>query len=84
MVQLWRLCSKTKSLQSQNGHLAGKICTVIDLVTRLPVEVWFHTNPASETNFEASLLNLLTAKTLILLDRGFIISSFTTTERAKS
>jgi len=50
--------------------LAGKICTVIDLVT-LPVEVWFHTNPASETNFEASLLNLLTAKTLILLDRGF-------------
>jgi len=51
MVQLWRLCSKTKSLQSQkDGHLAGKICTVIDLVTRLPVEVWFHTNPAaSET-----------------------------------
>lgn len=67
------LFRKLKSLQSQkDGHLAGKICTVIDLVTRLPVEVWFHTNPAaSETNFEASLLNLLTAKTLILLDRGF-------------
>jgi len=52
--------------------LAGKICTVIDIVTRLPLEVWFDTNPrASETNFEADLLNLVTAKTLLLLDRGF-------------
>lgn len=52
--------------------MAGKICTVIDIVTRLPVEVWFDTNPrASETNFEAYLLNLVTAKTLLLLDRGF-------------
>jgi hypothetical protein len=47
----------------KTGDLAGKICTIIDLVTRLPIEVWFHTNPAaSETNFEAALLNLLTAK----------------------
>ena len=52
--------------------MAGKICTVIDIVTRLPVEVWFNTNPrASETKFEADLLNLVTAKTLLLLDRGF-------------
>lgn len=37
-----------------------------------PVEVWFHSNPkASETNFEADLLKLVTAKTLLLLDRGF-------------
>ncbi len=56
----------------KQGQLAGKICTVIDLVTRLPVEIWFHTNAsASETNFEAALLNLLPTKTLILLDRGF-------------
>ncbi|MBW4450033.1 MAG: IS4 family transposase [Spirirestis rafaelensis WJT71-NPBG6] len=67
------LFRKLESLEDmKTGQLAGKICTVIDLVTRLPVEVWFHTNPAaSETNFEAALLNLLTAKTLILLDRGF-------------
>lgn len=67
------LFRKLKSLEDlKQGQLAGKICTVIDLVNRLPVEVWFHTNPAaSETNFEAPLLNLLTAKTLILLDRGF-------------
>lgn len=67
------LFRKLKSLEDvKTGHLAGKICTVIDLVTRLPIEIWFHTNPsASDTNFEAVLLNLLTAKTLILLDRGF-------------
>lgn len=67
------LFRKLKSLEDlKTGQLAGKICTVIDLVTRLPVEVWFHTNPAaSDTNFEAAVLNLVTAKTLILLDRGF-------------
>ena len=67
------LFRKLKSLEDlKKGHLAGKICTVIDLVTRLPIEIWFHPLPsASDTNFEAVLLNLLTAKTLILLDRGF-------------
>jgi Transposase DDE domain len=67
------LFRKLKSLEDlKNGQLAGKICTVIDLVTRLPIEVWFHTNPAaSDTNFESALLNLVTAKTLLLLDRGF-------------
>ncbi len=55
------------------GQLAGKICTVIDIVTRLPIEVWFHTNPsANETNFEADLLNLLKAKTLLLQDLRFL------------
>ena len=64
---------KLKSLEDlKAGQLAGKICTVIDLVTRLPVEIWFQTNPsASDTNFEALLLNLLPPKTLLLLDRGF-------------
>ena len=67
------LFRKLKSLEDlKAGQLAGKICTVIDLITRLPVEVWFHTNPsASDTNFEALLLNLLPPKTLLLLDRGF-------------
>ena len=67
------LFRKLKSLEDfKPGQLAGKICTVIDLVTRLPIKVWFHTKPAaSETNFEAALLNLLSPKTLVLLDRGF-------------
>ena len=67
------LFRKLKSLEDvPRGQLAGKICTVIDIVTRLPVEVWFHTNArANDTNFEADLLNLVGANTLLLLDRGF-------------
>ena len=68
------LFRKLKSLEDvPPGQLAGKICTVVDLVTRLPVEVWFHTNPkASETNFEGELLSLLKAKTLLLQDLRFL------------
>ena len=59
------------------GQLAGKIGTVIDLVTRLPIEIWFQENPrTSDTKFESDILNLVTAKTLILLDRGFYHFSF--------
>lgn len=68
------LFRKLESLQDvPKGKLAGKICTVIDLLTRLPVqEVWFHPNPkAHDTNFLTDLLNLATAKTLLILDRGF-------------
>ena len=46
--------------------------TVIDLITRLPVEILFQENPkASDTRLEENILNLVTAKTLLLLDRGF-------------
>ncbi len=67
------LFRKLDSLQdAPKGQLAGKICTVIDLLTRMPVQVWFHTNPkAHDTNFVDDLLNLSTAKTLLILDRGF-------------
>ncbi len=59
------------------GQLAGKMGTVIDLMTRLPVEIWFQGNPrASDTLFEEDILNLVTAKTLLLLDRGFYHFSF--------
>ena len=34
---------------------------VIDLVTRLPIEIWFRENPkASDVNFEKDILNLVT------------------------
>jgi hypothetical protein len=67
------LFRKLDSLQdAPKGQLAGKICTVIDLLTRLPVQVWFHTNPmAHDTNFLDDLAELATAKTLLILDRGF-------------
>jgi hypothetical protein len=53
------------------GQLAGKMGVVIDLITRLPIEIWFRENPkASDINFESDILNLVQAKTLLLLDRG--------------
>lgn len=62
------LFRKLDSLQdAPKGQLAGKICTVIDLLTRLPVQVWFHTNPmAHDTNFLDDLAELATAKTLLI------------------
>lgn len=67
------LFRKLDSLEdAPKGQLAGKMGTVIDLMTRLPVEIWFQENPkASDTNFESDILKLVTAKTLLLLDRGF-------------
>jgi hypothetical protein len=54
------------------GKLAGKMGVVIDLITRLPVEIWFKENAkASDINFEPDILNLVQAGTLLLLDRGF-------------
>jgi hypothetical protein len=51
--------------------------TVIDLMTRLPIEIWFEENPkASDTKLEENILNLVTAKTLLLLDRGFYHFNF--------
>lgn len=59
------------------GQLAGKMGTVIDLITRLPVEIWFQENSkASDVKFEIDILNLVTVKTLLLLDRGFYHFSF--------
>ncbi len=54
------------------NQLAGKIGVVIDLVTRLPVEIWFQEKAtASDMKFEADILKLVKPQTLILLDRGF-------------
>jgi len=67
------LFRKLKSLKdSPRGQLAGKIGVVIDLITRLPIEIWFQENPrSSDIKWEADLLELTPAHTLLLLDRGF-------------
>jgi hypothetical protein len=67
------LFRKLDSLEdAPKGKLAGKMGTVIDLMTRLPVEIWFQENPrASDTKFESDILNLVAEQTLLLLDRGF-------------
>ena len=72
------LFRKLQSLEeAQRGQLAGKMSTVIDLMTRLPIEIWFEENPkASEIKLEKNILNLVTEKTLLLLDRGFYHFNF--------
>ncbi len=67
------LFRKLRSLADvPKGQLAGKMGVVVDLMTRLPVEIWFQENPrASDTKLESNLLNLVRANTLLLLDRGF-------------
>ncbi len=67
------LFRKLKSLEDVPlGQLAGKMGSVIDLMSRLPVEIWFLENPrASDTKLESNILDLVEANTLLLLDRGF-------------
>ena len=53
------------------------MATVIDLMTRLPVEIWFLENPkASDVKLEENILQLVEGQTLLLLDRGFYHFSF--------
>jgi len=60
------------------GQLAGKIGTVIDLVTRFPVEIWYRAEASDhDTNFTAEILALIkTSQPLLLFDRGFYDFSF--------
>ena len=54
------------------GQLAGKIGTVVDLLTRLPVEIWFREEAqTNDASFMPELLAFVKAKTLLILDRGF-------------
>ena len=72
------LFCKLKSLEDiPKGQLAGKMATVIDLMTRLPVDIWFLENPrASDVKLEENILQLVPTQTLLLLDRGFYHFSF--------
>ena len=67
------LFRKLKSLEdAPTGQLAGKIGVVIDLITRLPIEIWFQENPkSSDIKLEQDILELVPKNTLLLLDRGF-------------
>jgi hypothetical protein len=67
------LFRKLKSLEDvPTGKLAGKMAAVIDLATHLPVEIWLKTKAStSDVKFEVDVLKLVTANTLLLLDRGF-------------
>ena len=67
------LFRKLKSLENATlGQLGGRICAVIDLKTRYPVQTWFAEHSYThESNFVPQLLELISPRTLLLLDRGF-------------
>ena len=67
------LFRKLQSLEEvRAGQLAGKMCMVIDLVRQLPLEIWFTERArAFDTQFIPDLLDLVSPKTLLILDRGF-------------
>lgn len=53
------------------GQLAGKICSVIDLTTHLPVETWFRENASDhDSNFLPQMLALTQAGVLFIFDVG--------------
>lgn len=72
------LFRKLKALQDvPMGQLGGKICTVIDLVLRLPAQVWYKAEgQAHDTGFLADILSLVHAGTLWVFDRGFYDFAF--------
>lgn len=74
------LFRKLKVLQDlPPGQLAGKMCTIVDIVTRLPVEVWFREKAQThDTSFIPDLLAFVPKETLLLLDRGFYDFKFFT------
>ncbi|NEQ42587.1 MAG: hypothetical protein F6K00_03095 [Leptolyngbya sp. SIOISBB] len=67
------LFRRFKSLEDAPvGQLGGKMMVMLDLVRCLPVEVWVESAPyAHDTTFTESLLQLIEAPTLLILDRGF-------------
>ena len=72
------LFRKLQALQdAPPGSLAGKICTVIDLATRLPEHIWFTEEAqAHDTNFLDQILAFAQADTLWIFDRGFFDFTF--------
>jgi len=66
------LFRKLKSLQDQPITLAGKIYTIVDLVSHLPVAIRFESNPfAADTNQGEWLQKHLPKGGLLIFDRGF-------------
>jgi hypothetical protein len=72
------LFRKLKALQdSPAGGLAGKLCTVIDLASRLPEQIWYSEEAqAHDTTFLDHIRAFAQAGTLWIFDRGFYDFTF--------
>ncbi len=68
------LFKKLKSLEDiPQGQLAGKMGVVIDLVTRLPVEIWFQENlKASDKSIRSRYFKFGVRQDFIALRSGFL------------
>ena len=68
------LLKKTGLLQEQTKPvLAGKITTIIDIVTQVPVHIWYKENAqAHDQTFWEQIMTVLSADTLLLFDKGLI------------
>ena len=78
-VRPWRRCfaNSRPCKTSHPASLAGKICTVIDLATRLPEQIWFtEAAQAHDTHFADQILAFAPAQTLWIFDRGFFDFTF--------
>ncbi len=59
------------------GQLAGKMFAVVDMVTQLPVNLWFREDPLThDSNFLEQLLALVSKNTLLVFDLGFYDFTF--------
>lgn len=70
---LEELFHRVKALRDQAGSIpAGKLVGVLDVVSKLPVTLWYESDAAINERFAvAALQKLVSAGTLLLFDRGF-------------
>jgi hypothetical protein len=72
-TKLEAVFKKVGARRGQPGRVSGgTVEALLDLVTKLPVQVWIDPNPhANDTGFAAQLLATLPERTLLVMDRGF-------------
>lgn len=70
---LEELFHRVKALRDQAGSVpAGKLIGVLDVVSKLPVTLWYEADAALNERFALpALQKLVSAGTLVLFDRGF-------------
>ena len=68
------LLKKTGLLQEADKPvLAGKITTVVDVITQVPAHIWYKEDPhAHDQTFWELIFQVLVAGILLLLDKGYI------------
>lgn len=56
----------------ENNPLAGKMTALLDVVTRLPIHIWYEANPqAHDQSFLPQIQRLLAAGMLLIFDLGY-------------